>query len=310
MVVSKNVTSWLKIFCAFGVLLGHTFYYSENSYLKAFVMLPPFGYFLGSVCVGIFLFLSGYGLTYSYINKKNYLSNFDKRLRSVFFPFFICSIIYQILSYLIKLRIPDQSLVIDSLIGGDTNVFLPFSWYVFLQIALYFAFYFSFRFINKLYIGEFFLTIMSLSILFLLRKLNFPSYWLVAIPSFLFGSYFAYLADRLSPKFENLIIVILIFFVISVLILDIDIPLLNYGLFSIVIISIINKSLGKNPPHFIRRLDGNYSYFIYLCQGYTVIYVDKVNTILYVIVCILGTFLLSYILDFVYRRIFDIARNQ
>ena len=248
MVVSKSVTSWLKILCAFGVLLGHTFYYSENSYLKAFVMLPPFGYFLGAVCVGIFLFLSGYGLTYSYINKKNYLSNFDKRLKSVFFPFFICSIIYQILSCLINSIIPDLSLIIDSLAGGDTNAILPFSWYVFLQIVLYFAFYFSFRFINKLYISEVFLTILSLFILFFLRRLNFPSYWLVAIPSFLFGSYFAYLAGRLSPKFENLIIVILIFLVIFVLILDIDIPLLNYGLFSIAIVSIINKFLGKIPP--------------------------------------------------------------
>ena len=53
---------------------------------------------VGFLAVGMFFFCSGYGLTYSYINKENYIQHFLKRrLLCILIPFWSANIIYIVL---------------------------------------------------------------------------------------------------------------------------------------------------------------------------------------------------------------------
>lgn len=57
---------------------------------------PVFSQFFdfGTYAVAVFFFLSGYGLTYSCIYKKNYLKDFlKKRLLKIFFNLFYSNIV-------------------------------------------------------------------------------------------------------------------------------------------------------------------------------------------------------------------------
>lgn len=104
----------------------------------------------GAIPVRIFFFLSGYGLVYSLINKRNYLKGFmTKRLPKDVIPF-IYAAIFSVLFFKIC--------EVDYYGFGDvniTNVFKAFisngytivynSWYVVVTIALYIVFYIAFK---------------------------------------------------------------------------------------------------------------------------------------------------------------------
>ena len=70
---------YIKYFCALSVVVCHL--------CKLIYLGPVFSQFFdfGTYAVAVFFFLSGYGLTYSCIYKKNYLKDFlKKRLLQLF----------------------------------------------------------------------------------------------------------------------------------------------------------------------------------------------------------------------------------
>lgn len=74
----------LRGILAVEIVLGHTYGYLENN------SLLYFNNRIGVWVVGIFFFLSGYGLNYSFHRKKDYLKGFlVKRVGRILFPFVI-----------------------------------------------------------------------------------------------------------------------------------------------------------------------------------------------------------------------------
>ncbi|MBQ3061693.1 MAG: acyltransferase [Lachnospiraceae bacterium] len=95
---------------------------------------------VGYLAVGVFFFISGYGLIHSLTNKKEYLKGFlSKRLSAVIRPYIIIYLVFFLVHSLIngKLLSLENIYIIDK--KGDT--FVAYSWYVFVIIALYIMFY-------------------------------------------------------------------------------------------------------------------------------------------------------------------------
>lgn len=98
--------------------------------------------YVGFIMVAVFFFASGYGLTVSLINKKDYLKSFfRKRLLSVFIPYWIVNIV-DILLNLCNGKTFTSGQYIASFFGADTVTGL---WFVPSIILIYIAFYLSFK---------------------------------------------------------------------------------------------------------------------------------------------------------------------
>lgn len=100
-----------------------------------FILKELFGPF-GSVAVGCFFFISGYGLYASYSINKSYLDGFLlKRFRKLIVPFIFVILLYQLIS------LESYKGIFSGLIVGNLDYILPYSWYIFCAILFYFAFY-------------------------------------------------------------------------------------------------------------------------------------------------------------------------
>lgn len=105
----------------------------------------------GEVCVSTFFFISGFGLMTSFINKGNsYLETF---IRNRFFklvpPFLLSVSIWMIIRCFVY-DYDINALYADIAHG---NPFLPNSWFIYVIMLLYLAFYISFSYGKKSRIG-------------------------------------------------------------------------------------------------------------------------------------------------------------
>src|SRR5574344_393931 len=135
----KDTVTILKAFLSIGIVFKHV---AERTSIPVFSTL--FCQW-GPIIVAVFLFISGYGLHYSYSHKGDayFDQYFSRRIGGISRPFIISIVIYQI-GLLCFGNFSWSKLVID-LFKGDTNTLLPFSWYIFLIIYFYLIFYFIFR---------------------------------------------------------------------------------------------------------------------------------------------------------------------
>ena len=119
--VNVTMTSYIKALLSIVVILHHlSFRYKENIFLNQFSMM-------GTICVALFFFLSGYGLMVSFVkNKKIYLRDFLKNRFSKLLPaFFIATVLYT--SYSIAFY--GWQYVLARFVNGFPP--LPTSWFVY-----------------------------------------------------------------------------------------------------------------------------------------------------------------------------------
>ncbi len=143
---SKEVTSCLKGYLCICILIHHLYQFTgffAHSYFGHFLSL------LGSWSASLFLFLSGYGLFYSYLhNRDHYLRTF---LRHRFLPLYGVYLLLNAMSFLAFPQTFSVSLVLRSILLVDTAI--GFGWFFLTIFALYLLFYLSFRFVSKPAIG-------------------------------------------------------------------------------------------------------------------------------------------------------------
>lgn len=132
----------LRGMLAGAVLFSHIWGYT------GLIFLVPFNKIV-TIAVAFFFFLSGYGMTYSFHRKENYL----KEIFRVKIPFLLWM---ALLAYIFSCLLEKMIL----LYGESSHTFLPFgipkflistNWYVYELIGFYLMFYFSMRYIQKKY---------------------------------------------------------------------------------------------------------------------------------------------------------------
>ncbi len=104
--------------------------------------------YMGSLAVGIYLFLSGYGLMKQYQMRGDaYLSKFlIKRIPRILIPYLIANIFYAVGYTLVGKKVKLIT-ILKSFTTGDP--FVLFSWYMISIFFFYLEFYFVHRFIKK-----------------------------------------------------------------------------------------------------------------------------------------------------------------
>ena len=297
-IIDKDCSSAIKLICALLVLIGHILLYADSETLRDLSLLPPFDYFLGTIWVGVFLFLSGQGLILSLLTKDDYLSNFLLRIKNIIYPFLFVSIIYNCIALVYRGFAFDLYEMIFQIKIGFTDAILPFSWYIILQFILYVFFYIAFKITNNnRYLGLFMLTFLVLLLIELLRYIKFPMFWNVSIPSFLLGCYWGYFNITNLRIFRGLgslgVILLLVIMVFSI-----NIPIINYTIITWVIVFFFREILVL-LPHVVRNTKIIDSYSIYLVQGFFIVLIKPNNIYSYVILSVFGTLLLSVIIKYI-----------
>jgi len=145
------------------------------------------GYFaaLGAPVVGMFLFLSGYGLMKSWqIHGVSFWNGFLKRRFSkLLCPLLVATLIFQIVQW--TQGIFSWSLISKGFLQGDPP--LPFSWFVYEIAVLYLFFFICGRWTHNY---SRFCALLFLSILIIyvfLRHINWLYVWYCTLPCFMGG---------------------------------------------------------------------------------------------------------------------------
>lgn len=121
---SAEQTRSIKGMCAVFILYSHLCTYLADTF-KAFFLFK----YVGAIMVAGFFLVSGYGLQYSVMNKKDYMKGFlKKRLLSVMLPYYIINIFYIVTTQMKGIQI------IKSLFGYTL-------WYIMVIAVFYVIFY-------------------------------------------------------------------------------------------------------------------------------------------------------------------------
>lgn len=255
---SKTVTDCVKGYMCICILIHHLYQYS------GFFSQTYFGHFLqmlGSWGVAVFLFISGYGLMISYIEKEGYLKTF---FRKRFLPLYFSYAVFVILYFIAFPQNLSLEYAVKSFTWGGTAVYS--GWFFQMILPLYLIFYLSFRFVKKVWTGfavffafsvlyafictkcgqrhiEITLFIFGMTVACLKKRFDCflqKNMWLVLIISFavFFSVYWIYVRSVIMGRFvlsanvlNSLIIlsdIAIVFFVLSVCLWSkkIDIPLI------------------------------------------------------------------------------------
>lgn len=301
--LSIQTTSNLQVIAVMFVILHHLSQVLReypDSFLSSRLIVA------GRLAVGLFFFISGYGLIKQYKKKGSlYLETFvKKKIMSVFMPFILAMIVYFIYRNIMgELSI---SATFFSLISGSPIV--SNGWFVIMIIYLYISFFVSAIFARKNDLVLIVLLILSVIIsIVLAKRLNYGEWWTNAVFCFPLGVIWSAkekpITDILFRQYRKSALVIAIlfsgFFYLDEVFYTPIIRSLSVLFFVSLVILISYKITFKNRIYqFIKII----SFELYLYQGLfihlfrsDILTVD--NRLLYVCVVILATTALALVMQ-------------
>lgn len=192
------------------IVLGHvSSSVIGNDFLFYKHYLDIFGFDLwGSLCTGVFFFLSGYGMflslrrnipvKYSYLRKK---------LAKLFEPFF-----FMWLFYLLLMILFDRNNVTGQLVIDFITISFPLgidAWFFKVILAFYFFIWLVFKISFSDSKRVFIITFLTIVYFILFRTLGFGPWWINSVFCFPLGMLYAWQYERLAKNFLYSFIIIL-----------------------------------------------------------------------------------------------------
>ena len=237
-------------FAQLWIFLRHTFYFNDYHY----------GIFDGLIQIGdcgvdIFMFLSGFGLFFSYQKSQSLFAFYKKRVLRIVPTFIILIIIFR---------------VIYALMTGDgyKSLLNPFwwanmvynkYWFIGAILILYFSFPIIFKLVkHNIYLSLIVALFIAFGGLLLLRivnieRLNQFALYFARVPVFVIGAFFAYNQDLFNKK--KIIILSFLLSIPLIMFLPKDFQRVSYGLATIGIITYLPLFLNILPQCVIRYLN-------------------------------------------------------
>lgn len=269
-IISKEVSKGIKGLAIIMVIISHIGIAYKVNIL----------YYLGPIGVTWFLFLSGYGLTKSY--EKNGLNGyFQKRFKKVMMPYLAITFLWFLVEAFLG-KYYSFIVYFLTFIGFDYNRNLdPTMWYISLIILWYLFFFLIFRCFKSKMLELLSIFIVGI-VLFIFVKFGIiyqlANQWSLHSLSFPIGAGVALYENRLKKYFSIknaaiYIIAMAAFALIASKIVDISRVLIVIDLASIIAIFILIKYI---KPKFIEVI-GDYSYEIYLVEGYLIFTKNLLN---------------------------------
>lgn len=196
---NKESALFYKGILAICVFLAHLGNYEINYFNNyAFHFLTPLGY----LAVSVFLFLSGYGLAYSFNSKgKLYFDGFiKKRVLPLYIEYILFVVLYIAYQFVfLKVDINFRKLL-TTLTIGDTYV--SNGWYVQCIVVIYLIFYILG--LTKIGKRHFYVPLVIVGVytgLCIILHLDFI--YIQSIVAFIVGYFYFFVQDRIDPKLKN-----------------------------------------------------------------------------------------------------------
>ena len=192
----RELCDWVKYLAALAVVNGHLFLFGP--YDGEFIRFMN----IGSCCVALFFFLSGYGLMCSYAAKgASYLRSFFRhRVGRLVVPLIVAYAVTLPVYYMVKGPV-DWRLVITTLPWGGP--YLRYSWFVTEIMAVYALFYLAMKLKGEINRKVLILSLLVFALMAALFALRLPVWWIISLPGFVMGLIFQRYEDLFSRYFSK-----------------------------------------------------------------------------------------------------------
>lgn len=197
--LSLKQTKAIRGFCAIGILLHHLAQRTAASWLDSKYIIHGLDFFvdIGYIFVGIFVFVSGYGLYKSYKNKENYFNNFfSKRV----FPLILAYVTTSLIYYLYK------------------GISSTYTWYIAAICYCYISFYFSFKKTRNEYLSLSIILLSTIIYCAFCRFMMFGGWCYNVIGLFFVGIVFAKFEKHIIALFKKAYIPLILITILLMLI--------------------------------------------------------------------------------------------
>lgn len=190
--LSVTATGALRGILAVLVVLGHLYKDADSGMLH--LLLSN----VGTLCVVIFFFLSGYGLQKSFESKPGYGKTILKRRIPGIGKTFLLLVPFYWALYTFIGRPYTPVQVLLSMVNGDPVV--RYGWYTVCQILLYLVFFLGTQLKRKMP-----LVVLAGSVLLMAaaKLAQLPPYWYYSVPAFPLGVLWAAEEKKLEPKLKK-----------------------------------------------------------------------------------------------------------
>jgi hypothetical protein len=128
-----NKVNILKAVLPFIIIIHHLSFEVPQTIISDF-------HFTGPYVVGLFFFMSGYGLEYQYNHHKVQIRRLPYRLKKIFVPFILPTLFYIVLVYSFYNK-PFHYLATGGFI--DAQLLLPYTWFITVLVGMYICYYFT-----------------------------------------------------------------------------------------------------------------------------------------------------------------------
>ncbi|MBR5118177.1 MAG: acyltransferase family protein [Muribaculaceae bacterium] len=296
----------LKAVLPYGVILGHLSAYNNNVFSIAIV---------GSFIVGVFFFISAYGLEYKRQNGTLSIQGLWKRIMKLIVP-----LIIPIIIYIIVLAIKGQNALLIVYENLTTYQFiLPFTWFVII-LAIFYAFFYLLSAIHQISENHFFILLticvccFSIANFLIFRDSAYTNFSSLCFPAGVFYRQHEAKIEQFLCKRINYILCLLILFLTSFVVTIHNLLPFTILIWSIIIImlsTLINVKVSKLLSFFSKI-----SYEVYVCQGITYLFIpqhfDNYSPIWHILLTIILTITIATICNFVTNqlRLWITSRNK
>lgn len=253
----------------------------------------------GAVAVGMFFFISGYGLLKSLLSKDDYLQHFlSKRFSKLLPPILIVTLCFVPLKMVWQGENFTQ--IVSSLADGKTLT--PAAWYVYVIILYYLVFYILFKVIKRKSYALVVMTLFIIAYIIAVVKLGWGACWYMSSHCFPLGMIYCYYEESIKKLYIGK--ACLLVHTVAMLVLCysgvgsyLGWPAwgsLIYYLIPLLVMPLMyTMSFGASP---FLRFTGKISYEIYILHG-VFIYIGKdifPHDIIFVLFVITGSYIVSY----------------
>ena len=126
-----NKVNILKAVLPFIIIIHHLSFEVPQTIISDFRFTGPY-------VVGLFFFMSGYGLEYQYNQHKVQIRRLPDRLKKIFIPFILPTVFYLVLVYHFYNK-PFHYLATGGFI--DAQLLLPYTWFITILVGIYICYY-------------------------------------------------------------------------------------------------------------------------------------------------------------------------
>lgn len=282
----------LKALLPYGVILGHISAYNKDVFNIAIV---------GSFIVGVFFFISAYGLECKRQAETIKIRGFWSRLFKLLLPLVVPIILY--VDLLILKKYNSELIVTENL--RNYQLILPFTWFI-IVLAIFYIFFYIISSIKRIANNWFFIILLisvcvfSVANFILFRDSAYTNFSSLCFPAgVLYRQHETKIKEFLSKKYNYIIcfVVLLATGLIDHVHYLLPFTILIWSIVIIMLSTLFNVSSNK-----VLNFFSNISYEVYICQGITFLFIpqhfNKYNPIVHITLTIILTIVIAFLCHF------------